>query len=213
MIPLDGVRLVAFDLDGVIADTEPLHKESKRRMFLRRGLAFDGDLDRYIGLSNEVYWTEMRGLHSSITETLEELEAEQFRGILELLAERRVRPSAGLAALLERLASAGVACGLYSSSLRFYVDRVLEFFGIAGYFSVVLGGDDVPRRKPFPDGYVMAARLAGVEPSLAVAIEDSTAGVAAGVAAGMRVIGYRNPTSGGQDLSRANWIVDSLTEV
>lgn len=213
MFALNDVELFAFDLDGVIADTELLHKESKLRMLRRFGIDGNPDMEGYVGLPNAKYWSEMKDLYPQVAGTLEELETMQFAGILALLEEKRFRPSDGLVPLLERLAERGVKRGLYSSSVRFYVDDVLRFFNLERFFPIVIGGDEVPRRKPFPDGYERVAALAGVSPDRAVAIEDSTAGVRAAKAAGLRAIGYRNPTSGNQDLSEADWIVDGLGEV
>lgn len=216
-IPLNEMELVAFDLDGVIADTELLHKESKVRMLRRFGAIGEGadiDVARYVGLTNEQYWTETRAAYPGrIPGTLEELEHAQLQGILDLLREKDFPASDGLLPLLEGLAARGLKIGLYSSSNRFYIDDVLGFYGIRHFFGAVVAGDEVARRKPFPDGYLRVAALLGVDPARAAAIEDSAAGVAAAKAAGMRVVGYRNPTSGEQDLSRADWVAGSLGEI
>ncbi len=68
-------------------------------------------------------------------------------------------------------------------------------------------------KKPAPDGYMKLLADAGVAAAAAVAIEDTLAGVTAAVAAGLRCIGYANPTSGKQDLSQAFMRVGSLGEV
>ncbi len=216
MIPIPEVQLVAFDLDGVVADTEPLHKASKERMLRRFGVIGPGeeiDVRRCVGFTNAQYWEEMRALHPGIPGTLDELEDAQLQGILDLIAERRLPPSEGLLPLLRALSARGVRIGLYSSSNRFYIDRVLEGYGLAHFFAAVVGGNEVRRRKPFPDGYLKVAELAGVPPERAVAVEDSAAGVDAAKAAGMRAVGYRNPTSGDQDLSRADWVTERLGDL
>lgn len=208
-------QLFAFDLDGVVADTELLHSEAKLRLLSRRfGVAERVEVERYVGLPNTAFWSDMmRRFPGQVTGDVAELSVAQLDTILELLAEQKFRPSAGLLPLLERLSALGVKRALFSSSDRFYVDAVLRFFDIARFFPVILGGDDVPRRKPHPDGYEKAVELSNADASRSVAVEDSTAGVASAQAAGLRVIGYRNPTSGGQDVSRADRVVDSLEEI
>jgi HAD superfamily hydrolase (TIGR01509 family) len=142
-----------------------------------------------------------------------ELAEAQFLTILELLKEQNFRPSAGLLPLLDRLVELGIGRAMFSSSDRFYVEAVLRFFNIERFFPVVVGGDEVARRKPFPDGYLKAVELSGGDPARTIAVEDSSSGVKSAKAAGLRVIGYRNPTSGGQDVSGADFVVDSLEEV
>jgi HAD superfamily hydrolase (TIGR01509 family) len=128
----------------------------------------------------------------------------------------------GLAGLLDSLSSAGIRCGLCSSSDRYYVDRVLAFFDLGQRFSPIVGGDQVARKKPAPDGYRKLLRDAGLAPDRVMAIEDSSAGVAAAVGAGLRCIGYINPTSGRQDLGAAflrasrmgeiaDWVLSNVT--
>lgn len=204
--------LFIFDLDGVIADTEPLHRIAKLRIFAKLGVTSNVDLDRHVGRPNVELWTSVIE-ESGLERTAGELERMQYDLILEQLAENDARPTRGLPELLDALDAAGVRCALCSSSDRYYVDRVLNFFGFAGRFATIVGGDEVAEKKPAPDGYLKVLRDAGVEAARAVALEDTTAGVGAAVAAGIACIGYVNPTSGNQDLSRAALRVAGLSEV
>ncbi len=208
-----AAQFFAFDLDGVLADTEALHSEAKLIMLRRFGIHDTPDMTPYIGHPIAAFWGAMKKLYPQIWEEFPVLDRMQFSTILELLEEKQFLPSAGLLPLLERLAELKTPCGIYSSSDRFYVDGVLRFFDVQRFFPFIIAGDEVPRRKPFPDGYLKVAAIAGADPARSIAVEDSAAGVAAAKAAGMRVVGYRNPTSGDQDLSRADWRVDSLAEV
>ncbi len=210
------VEMVAFDLDGVIADTEPLHRRAKERIFAEIGFLGDVaegiDLDDFIGLPNSELWTmvlERCGAPFSPAE----LERRQYDAILEQLRDNATPPSRGLFELLERLEDAGVRCGMFSSSDFYYVERVLSFFGLSGRFSPLITGDRVARRKPAPDGYLRLIEQSGLPPSRIVAVEDSRAGVASATAAGLRCIGYANPTSGNQNLEAATLRVAALGEI
>lgn len=207
------LELFIFDLDGVIADTEPLHRISKLRIFDKLGVTSTVDLDRHVGRPNVELWSSVIDENGLVDKTPKELERMQYDLILEQLAENRATVTDRLHGLLDALADAGVRCALCSSSDRYYVDRVLAFFGYAGRFSPVVGGDEVAEKKPSPDGYLKVLRDAGVDASRAAALEDTSAGVAAAVAAGLTCIGYANPTSGNQDLSRATMRVNGLAEV
>src|SRR5262249_41901590 len=71
------------------------------------------------------------------------------------------------------------------------VDFVLDGADLRGYFRAIVDGHQVCNPKPAPDVYLLAAKLLGVDPASCLVFEDSHSGAAAGVAAGMRVIGLR----------------------
>lgn len=208
---MEEIELAVFDLDGVIADTEPLHKVAKQELLVGLGVDPDMDMTRFVGRPNVDFWKEIiKDNHLSCS--IDDLELRQYESILRQMKENSTPTSAGLNGLLERLSGMNIRCALCSSSDRFYVDRVLEFYHLRERLAPTVAGDEVPRKKPAPDGYLRVTELAGIAPGRAVAIEDSAAGLEAASVAGLRTIGYRNPTSGQQDLRRADWVVDSLAE-
>jgi HAD superfamily hydrolase (TIGR01509 family) len=83
--------------------------------------------------------------------------------------------------------------GLASSSNRELIDLVLEQAGLADAFAATVSSEEVGRGKPAPDVYLETARRVGVKPDRCVAIEDSSSGIRAAVAAGMAVIAVPNP--------------------
>lgn len=205
-------ELVVFDLDGVIADTEPLHKEAKLRIMRALKLSNSVDLDSHIGRPNSELWNAVIE-ENGISLTAAELERRQYDSILLQFAENGAAVSAGLTRLLDLLARLDIARAVCSSSDRYYVDKVLAYFSLTGKFAAVVGGDEVARKKPAPDGYRLVLERAGADAARAIAIEDTSAGVKAAVAAGIGCVGYRNPTSGRQDLSLALKCFDSLNEI
>jgi HAD superfamily hydrolase (TIGR01509 family) len=82
--------------------------------------------------------------------------------------------------------------GVASSSNRPIIDAVLEAAGIAELFDATVSSEEVGRGKPAPDVYLEAARRLGVEPSHAAAVEDSSNGLRAAHAAGLRVLALPN---------------------
>ena len=88
-----------------------------------------------------------------------------------------------------------------------------ERIGLRARFSAIVTGDVVSRRKPAPDVYLEAARQLGVNPSRAVAIEDSAPGVAAARAAGMAVVAIPQWLTETHDLSAAHLLVAHAGEL
>ena len=91
-------------------------------------------------------------------------------------------------------------------------DLLLDGAGFGGLFDVVVSRDDVERTKPAPDLYLRAAADLGVDPARCVVIEDSPAGIASGVAAGMRVIALTTSEPPPR-LSQADEIVDGFEAI
>ena len=90
-----------------------------------------------------------------------------------------------------------------------------EHLGIADHLTFYMGCEDYPRGKPAPDGFLAAASRLGVPAARSLVVEDSEAGIAAGLAAGMRVLATSscNPAPGSpghQDQRRAHRVVSSL---
>ncbi|MFT4041439.1 MAG: HAD family phosphatase [Thermomicrobiales bacterium] len=91
-------------------------------------------------------------------------------------------------------AAARVPIAVASSASFRFIEAVLEATGLRPSFSAVVSSEQVPNGKPAPDVYLEAARRIGVEPTRAIAIEDSSNGLRAAAAAGMHVIALPNPT-------------------
>ena len=118
----------------------------------------------------------------------------------------------GARLLVERLQDAGVPLAVCTSATRPYALDCLTALGVDGAIATVVTAEDVTRGKPAPDGYLAACRGLGVAPADAVGFEDSVAGVAAVVAAGLICIGvltHATPAA----LSAADALVDDLTDV
>jgi HAD superfamily hydrolase (TIGR01509 family) len=128
----------------------------------------------------------------------------------ELLAAEAVRP--GVIAWIDEAAAAGIGVAIASSSSDDWVLGHLERLGARGRFDhVVCAGNGRPA-KPAPDTYLGACRALGVEPSRALAVEDSPHGVAAAKAAGLACVVVPNPLTESLDLSAADLRLGSLAE-
>jgi HAD superfamily hydrolase (TIGR01509 family) len=102
--------------------------------------------------------------------------------------------------------------GLASSSNRPIIDLFLERSGLADRFAVTVSSEEVGRGKPAPDVYLAAVERLGATPGDAAAIEDSSNGIRAGRAAGMRVVAIPNPhyPPSEEALAQADVVLESL---
>jgi HAD superfamily hydrolase (TIGR01509 family) len=117
----------------------------------------------------------------------------------------------GLTELVQSLA-ARCSLAVASGSERLVVDEVLALQGLKRYFSAIVTAADVARGKPAPNIFLRTAELLRVAPAGCWVIEDSKPGVAAGLAAGMRVIAITN-THPAEELRHATVVISSYTEI
>jgi len=202
---------VIFDMDGVIVDSEPCHEKAFEEVIEEIGYGGRHGLDfkDYVGRTDHELWIDFLAKHNP-PHTMEELLALKSQRVVEIM--RRDEPLfAGLPELVEKL-SKQYCLALASGSERVIVEAVLAMEGLRRFFGVVLTATEVRRGKPEPDIFLKAADLLGVEPRHCWVIEDSKPGVAAGLAAGMRVIAITN-THPAEDLRHATHVVGSYPEI
>ena len=204
-------RAVIFDMDGVIVDSEPVHERAFLEVIAeigyhdRHGLRFAD----YVGRSDQELWLDFMAKHRT-PHSLDKLLAMKCERVLKII--RRERPLfAGLPRLVERLAQR-VPLALASGSERPLVEEVLNLGELRRFFPVTVTDSDIHRGKPAPDIFLRAAELLGVEPGDCWVIEDSKPGIAAALAANMRVIGITNTHPAGE-LHRATRTVAGYAEI
>jgi len=204
-----------FDMDGVIINSEPLHAKAKLEALRQFGLSCDEkELVRYVGRTALDFYTEFLGQHPLPDVTAREMTDLKHELYLDILAgDASIQPIDGVKDLLARLKGAGYLIALGSSSTPKIIETVLTRFGIKAYFQVILAGSQLPKSKPDPAIYLLAAKKLQVKPEECIVLEDATSGIAAAKAAGMYCIAYRNLTSGRQDLTRADRVVEHLDEI
>jgi putative hydrolase of the HAD superfamily len=209
-----AVAAVIFDFDGVVLDSETPEYESHRQLYEQCGvpLTIDEWCDA-IGLWSEGHDDRRFDTLSSRAPNApprDHYHAERRR-IFEALLP--LEPMRGIRELLAALDEAGVPAAIASTAPARWVLPAAERIGLRARFRAIVTGDVVSRRKPAPDVYLEAARQLGVDPSQAVAIEDSAPGVAAARAAGMAVVAIPHWLTETHDLKAAHLLVPHAGEL
>ncbi len=202
---------IIFDMDGVIVDSEPLHKLAFEEVFHEMGYGETHGIDfpAYYGRSDLALWVDFIALHKP-SQSLTELTAWKQDRFLAMI--RRDRPLfREIPALVEKFA-ARFALAVASGSDHRVIDAVLALDDLRRFFPTVSSVEDVPRGKPAPDVFLHAAEGLGVSPQACCVIEDSAAGVEAALAAGMSVIAITNSLPA-EKLTRATRVVKTYAEI
>jgi sugar-phosphatase len=203
-----------FDMDGLLADTEPLWHEVECAAYGEVGLVMTAaECMQTMGLRVDeavAYWYA-RAPWPDVTP-----DALCARIVERMVAEitSRTAPMPGAVDLLERLQARGCRIALASSSPYAIIDAVITRCDLAHMFEVVHSAEDEEFGKPHPAIYLTAARKLGVAPAACVALEDSVNGMVAAKAARMRCIAVPMPGAGGDPRwGLADVVVDSLERV
>lgn len=207
------MRAVIFDMDGVIIDSEPIHFEVD--MQTMRDLGFDissKELEKYVGTTNEYMFSDLKNKYN-IKQSIKEIINYKVELTKKKVIQSNLGPIEGIKELLVDLKNKNIPTAIASSSPRSFIDVVVFKFNLQDYFKYIISGEEVVNGKPDPDIYIEAAKKLGLSPEDCTVIEDSRNGVLAAKAAGMKCIGFQNINSGNQDLSKADIIVKSITEI
>jgi HAD superfamily hydrolase (TIGR01509 family) len=190
---------VLFDFDGVIADTDNHHVAAWQRTLAALGWAVDeATCARAMEVDDRVFLAELFARREINDGDVEGWVRRKQELTLTLLHDApRVYP--GVAALVGGLRGR-VRLGVVTTTWRANVEAVLAAAGLRDAFSLIVGKEDVKAPKPDPAGYRKAVSRLKVAPADAVALEDTSSGLAAARAAGLRAVAV------GHRLPRGEWV-------
>ena len=196
------MRVVVFDMDGLMFNTEELYTLAGTELLRRRGHPFTEALkDEMMGLQPRPSF-EVMIRRCNLGETWQELAEESNRLFISVL-EGRLAPMPGLLPLLDALERAGIRKAIGTSSCRELVRACLTPFDLERRFQFVLTAEDITHGKPHPEIYLTAARRFGVPPAEMMVLEDSQNGCRAAAAAGAFAVAVPGQHSRGHDFSTA----------
>ena len=209
-------RAVIFDLDGVLADSEPWWNQIDATLLAEQGVTYRGEHHRdVLGVNYRLaveFYKKAYGLSvptEGMMQRRGEIATEFFANRIDLFPStkqvlqelRQMNPPLRL----------GLATSSVSASARPFLDR----HKLTPFFEVIVTGEEVERGKPHPDIYLRAAEKLNVATDACLVIEDSLSGIAAAKAANMRVAAIPDTrfVDPGEYERDANYVLGSLKEI
>jgi beta-phosphoglucomutase-like phosphatase (HAD superfamily) len=181
------VHAVVFDMDGLLVDTETVSHQAMTLAARRQGHELPQDLFmRTVGM-NFAHSGQLFADHFGPAFDVPAFQDESIR-LFRAAGELGVALKDGVLELLELLDRLKLPRAIATSSPHQDVERHLRHHDLKGRFDAIVAGGDYARSKPFPDPFLKAAEVLGVDPAHCLALEDSHNGVRAAHAAGMMAV-------------------------
>lgn len=178
-------KALIFDMDGVLVDTEALHKKAWMDFFFKHDVPVtDTDITKMRGVrAVEIIKKFMPGKSD---DEVYALRSERVQMQVEAL-EVGVTPVNGVLDFIHAAKDAGLKIGVATSAVPDTTNIVIAAIGVDALADAVVTADDVTRGKPDPEIYLTTAKRLGVPPEECIVFEDAPAGIAGALAAGMKV--------------------------
>jgi HAD superfamily hydrolase (TIGR01509 family) len=189
-MPLKPGAALLFDIDGTLADTDPIHLEAFNQAFAPYGEHFD----------KARFSRELQGLANVAIAArfVPHLTPEAGMAVLagkeatfRQLAATSVHAVPGLMDLLDLADGLGLPMAAVTNAPRANADLILDGLAIRHRFKALVIGEELAHGKPHPLPYLEGLRLLGADAANAVAFEDSRTGIASATAAGIATVGIR----------------------
>lgn len=209
-----SLQAVLFDMDGVIVDTEPLHRKAYFKTFDQLEVAVSEDLyTSFTGASTkrvcETLINTFSLSHSH--EDIALIKRAHFKDYFYNDEEFDLIP--GVRELIQHYYDNGITLILASSATMTTINMVFEKFGLEKYFSGKISGADLNESKPHPEIFIKAAEMSGQNAENCMVIEDSTNGILAAHRANIFCAAYKSFHTHNQDYSLANMVVSDYSEL
>jgi HAD superfamily hydrolase (TIGR01509 family) len=185
-----GSLLVIFDCDGVLVDSEPIAARLTAESVSELGWEMSAELAKSEFLG-DTFSNIIRRVEERIGRKVPEDWPARSQAKLLAALEREVSPVAGVRSAIEALLGAGATLAVGSQGSHQKMQLTLGVTGLLPFFEGrIFSASQVAQPKPAPDLFLLAANTLGFAASQSVVVEDSTRGVKAALAAGMRILGY-----------------------
>ncbi len=200
---------VLFDMDGVLVDSEEYIFEAARFMFAEHGVKVQpDDALPFVGTGENSYISGI-GRANGFEVEIDRDKARTYQ-IYGEITHGKLKPLPGTASFIQQCKLNGLKLAVASSADRIKIEINLREIGIpADTFDAIVSGEDVERKKPFPDIYLLAAQKLGMQPEDCLVVEDAVSGVKAAKAAGAKCLALTTSFSA-EKLTEADVIRASL---
>ncbi|MHA1191095.1 MAG: HAD family hydrolase [Promethearchaeota archaeon] len=202
---------VIFDMDGVLADTGPIHYESWVKMANEIGKTFKKSFFEDTFGQQSVPITRQlvgRKVDQNLVEKWAQLKEKYYREMV----KDKIEPLPGVIELIEDLKSINFKLAVGSSGPPENVELLLKSLKIELFFDTIITAAEVQNGKPFPDVFLIAAQKINVKPQNCLVIEDAPVGIEAAKRANMKCIAL-STTHDIVELRTADMIAQDLSFV
>ncbi len=201
-------------MDGVIIDSEFLHKKAYFETFVSLGLDVSDELYKTLTGSSTLNAFQKLIAHFSLDENPNELVLEKRKRFVDYWNnDPSIHLVKGVEEIIQYFFNKGITLVLASSASMPNIERVFKRFDLNQYFSAKISGADLKESKPHPEIFEKAARLGKTDKANCIVIEDSDNGITAANKAGIFVFGYKNPMSEDQTLENADSVIEDFSEL
>ena len=208
------LQCVIFDMDGVIIDSEEIHKKAYYETFKNLGVEVSKELYKTMTGSSTINAFQKLVNHFNLDDIPEELVLQKRKCYVNYFEnDPTLSLVNGVKELIQFLYKQNLTLVLASSSAMVNINRVFSRFDLNEYFTAKISGADLIASKPHPEIFEKAAILGGVSKEQCIVIEDSDNGIEAANKAGIYAIGYRNLLITDQTLNKADLIINDFKEL
>jgi HAD superfamily hydrolase (TIGR01509 family) len=208
------IKCVIFDMDGVIIDSEEIHKKAYYETFNALNIEVSDTLYKSFTGSSTINAFQRLVAHFNLKNDPEELVLDKRKRYVNFFEnDPNLHLVTGVEEIIKYFYKKGIILILASSSAMINIDRVFNRFKLNTYFAAKISGADLKESKPNPEIFNKAAILGNISKESCVVIEDSDNGITAANDANIFVFGYANKLSEGQTLQNADFVINDFSEL
>jgi|TARA_B110000495_G_C22906570_1_gene529242 beta-phosphoglucomutase len=209
-----SIKCVIFDMDGVIIDSEEIHKKAYYETFNTLNIEVSDTLYKSFTGSSTINAFQRLVAHFNLKNDPEELVLDKRKRYVNFFEnDPNLHLVTGVEEIIKYFYKKGIILILASSSAMINIDRVFNRFKLNTYFAAKISGADLKESKPNPEIFNKAAILGNISKENCVVIEDSDNGITAANDANIFVFGYANKLSEGQTLENADFVINHFSEL
>lgn len=205
------IKCVIFDMDGVIIDSEEIHKKAYYETFTSVGVDVSPELYKTLTGSSTINTFQRLIAHYNLDLNPEDLVIDKRKRYVNFFEnDPNLHLVDGVEDFIKYCYQKGLTLVLASSSAMVNIDRVFNRFNLNQYFNAKISGADLTESKPHPEIFEKAAILGNTPKENCIVIEDSDNGIKAANDAGIFVFGFKNPMVADQTLVNADFVIDDF---